>query len=194
MPPKVHTIPSARLDLLNQGSVPSSHLTEYLAIDFSVLLVSTLPELNATAIATLQAAHQSGVTRRMALAAQLIYQQSGVEHLELLKQHRSDTVRGWACYLIALASPLSFEERLQAIRPLADDSHFAVREWAWIALRPHLLKNLDQAITLLTPWTQAEIKLTGYGNCVLNGGLNPKHPPPYVFANVLYVPSARPKP
>jgi hypothetical protein len=50
-----------------------------------------------------------------------------VDHLA---RHPSNTVRSWACFIIGAVSPMELGVRLNSIRPLADDPHLGVREWA----------------------------------------------------------------
>ena len=44
------------------------------------------------------------------------------------------------------APGLAFEERVERLRPFADDPHFAVREWAWLASRPHVAADVELAV------------------------------------------------
>lgn len=144
-------IAPARLALLNQGTVASATLTEGLAIDFAQLLAAAVPAIGAARLERMRAQAAAGITRRMALAAQLLLEADA--DLALLQAHPSDTVRGWACFAIADQPGLTLPQQLAALRPLADDSHFGVREWAWLALRPRLAANLADAIALLAQWT-----------------------------------------
>ncbi|WP_219116699.1 HEAT repeat domain-containing protein [Janthinobacterium sp. UMAB-56] len=144
-------IAPARLTLLNAGSVASATLTEGLAIDFAQLLAAAVPAIGASRLEQMRAQAAAGITRRMALAAQLLLD-ANVD-LALLQAHPSDTVRGWACFTIAAQPGSTLPQQLAAMRTLADDGHFGVREWAWLALRPHLAASLDDAIGLLAPWT-----------------------------------------
>ncbi|MDZ5636046.1 HEAT repeat domain-containing protein [Janthinobacterium sp. GMG1] len=147
----VADIAPARLALLNGGSVASATLTEGLAIDFAQLLAAAVPAIGAARLEQMRAQAAAGITRRMALAAQLLLEAN--TDLALLQAHASDTVRGWACFAIASQAGWPLPQRLAAMRPLADDGHFGVREWAWLALRPHLAAHLEEAIALLAPWT-----------------------------------------
>lgn len=149
----VADIDSARLALLHSGTAQTRTLTECLALDFALLWRHAFPELNDQAAHRLQEDATVGITRRMDLAARLILEQLGPDALPRLQHHASDTVRGWACYLIGAIEPATLSERLRWIEPLANDAHFGVREWAWLALRPHLARELDQAIHQLGRWT-----------------------------------------
>lgn len=148
----VKDIRPERLAQLNAGA-PASHLTECLAVDFARLMQAVAPDVGAAAMEQMHAAAQAGISKRMALAARLLHEQLGAQAFGRLAQHTSDTVRGWACFMAGAAPGLSLAQRLARIRPLADDAHFGVREWAWLALRPALAVELDAAIALLRPWT-----------------------------------------
>ncbi len=149
--PGVADVPPQVRDELERGVRSAANLTEVLTINFAELLRNAVPHLR-TQANTIDAT--AGITRRMTHVGQLLLAHGDAGTLDELATHTSDTVRGWAAYLIAAQPSTSLASRLSAVRPLADDPHFAVREWAWLALRPHVAAELNQAITLLTPWTQ----------------------------------------
>jgi len=145
----------SRLALLNEGVAEAATLTECLAVDFAALMGTAFPDIGETAVAALRHAAGEGITRRMALAAQLILAWRGMSVLDPMRDHPSDTVRGWACFMIGTVEGWTLSDRLVGLRPFADDSHFGVREWAWLAVRPHIAADLDTAIAQLSPWTAA---------------------------------------
>ncbi len=73
-----------------------------------------------------------------------------------LSQHCSDSVRCWAAYIVGQNQHLSIEEKLRSIRPFAADSHFGVREIAWMALREPISKQLIDSIDDLSVWVLDE--------------------------------------
>ncbi len=150
---RVEDVDTIRRDLLNGGTVATTTLTECLAVDFEALLRSVMPEVGEAGLLAVQQAAKLGISRRMVLTAQVIAGSAGANVVTDLQRHPSDTVRGWACFIIGAAQGMGLAERLAAIRTLADDAHFGVREWAWLAVRPHLAADLDHAITLLAGWT-----------------------------------------
>jgi 3-methyladenine DNA glycosylase AlkC len=149
---RVADIPPDVLAGLNAGRIEAVTLVENLATDFALLLANTLPDL---AQKSGGIDPKDGVTKRMASVATLIIAHYGAEKLQIMSAHRSDLVRGWAAYIVALLPDRPLADRLAQIRPFADDPHFGVREWAWIAMRPHLAADLLPAIALLTDWTAA---------------------------------------
>lgn len=153
-------IPSARLAQLNSGQDASSNLAEGLAVDFAVLMAAAVPQAGAAALGKIRQAAGWGVSKRMVLAGEVVLDAVGRQGLVALAGHRADTVRGWICYALAHDHALSdpaepLENLLDAVRAFADDAHFGVREWAWLAVRPHIAAQPQQAITYLAGWATA---------------------------------------
>lgn len=151
--PKVADVSADRLAALNAGTVESRHLTECLAVDFAALAVAVFPELGAQARQHAAALRPLGISRRMAETAALLLRELGDAALPRAAGHASDTVRGWACFMAVALSPPEAEPQAAAIRPFADDGHFGVREWAWMAVRPRFAADLPAAIAAMTAWT-----------------------------------------
>ncbi len=137
---------------LNAGTREAGNLAEGLAVDFTVLMKCVHPDISPETLRRLSAEKPS-ITERMRIAGEILLEDFGLDVEDFL-EHPSDTVRGWAAYVIGLAPGLTLEDRLKRIRPLADDSHFAVREWAWMPLRPHISADVETAIELLEPWVE----------------------------------------
>lgn len=150
---RMSDITSQRITALNSGTVETTVLTECLAVDFAQLMRNTLSFVSPQALHLLSEASKTGITARMTLAAQLLHTHPQT-NLEELSKHASDTVRGWACYYIGLQDNMSLAEKLTLIRPLANDSHFGVREWSWLAMRKDIIAQPEETLSLLLPWTK----------------------------------------
>lgn len=149
----VADIDPARRTALDAGLVEAATLTECLAVDFGALMRAAIPRLDMSAFEAMDRAGGLGISKRMALACELLRDRLAAEAASELRHHTSDTVRGWAGFLVGQAPDMALPDRLAAIRPFADDHHFGVREWAWMAVRPHLAAELDRAVALLAAWT-----------------------------------------
>ena len=91
----------------------------------------------------------------MRVAAQNVMQHYSLDEILAHKNHISDSVRSIVCYAIGL-SEKTFEEKCELIKPLADDEHFGVREWAWMALRHEVLANPEKTILYFMKWAACD--------------------------------------
>lgn len=148
-------IDSNILGRLNSGEEQSATLSESLAVDFNVLLSNVAPTLSPGDLRRMSEAGDLGITKRMNIVAAILETQMGKEELESLKKHRSDTVRGWSAFIIGRDRDLSLSQKLQAVQPLANDPHFGVREWAWLALRPAISAELGKSLKELETWVSS---------------------------------------
>ncbi|PIG07913.1 DNA alkylation repair protein [Comamonas sp. 26] len=147
-------IPRDILRALSLGELQCATLAECLAVDQAVLARTIFPALTAPALNAIDAACQLGVLKRMTHIGLAMLEDLGTEGIAQCQRHRADMARGWACFMIGAQPYLDVDVRLAAIYPLADDAHFGVREWAWMAMRPHLVQELPTAIAQLMLWTK----------------------------------------
>jgi 3-methyladenine DNA glycosylase AlkC len=141
------------LQQLNHGTLEAVTLAEVLAIDHGQLLRAIAPDLGAPILEQVSAHGSLKIKARMQIVGQLLLDRYGLTGSERFATHRSDTARSWAAMMVGLAPGLSFPDRLAQIANLADDPNANVREWAWMALRPHAAHQLELAIAQLIPWT-----------------------------------------
>lgn len=141
------------LQALSRGETQSATLAECLALDQAMLARTVFAGLSPQALKAVDAACELGVLKRMARIGAVLLDEMGETGIAQCRSHGADTVRGWACFMIGAQSGLDLPARLAAIRPLADDAHFGVREWAWMAVRPHLTQELKASVAHLAQWT-----------------------------------------
>ena len=160
---RLRDIPSGLTALLNRGEMETATLTEQTAMDFAVLL-GTLDGWSGNVAGLVQEAVRQdfsghGLVKRMELAGRMVGRHGAFEDMEALQQliaHPADTVRGFACFAIALHPELDFADKFMEMRRLAADSHFGVREWAWLALRPVVVAAPFKAIAQLHGWVSEQ--------------------------------------
>lgn len=146
-------IPADVLHALSRGQMQSATLAECLALDQAMLVRTVFPGLSASALKAVDTACALGVLKCMARIGAVLLDELGTDGIAQCQSHAADTVRGWACFMIGAQPALDLQARLTSIRPLADDAHFGVREWTWMAVRPHLAQELAESIAHLAPWT-----------------------------------------
>jgi len=158
-------IPAIILRQLNSGEIECANVVEWSAIDRRKLLENILimynrkhylsPILNSVNILKKQTINTINET----IGSELLNQMNihnDPEFLQILLDIPSDLVRGWGCFIVGKDTTLTLEQMLNKIIPFAKDKHFNVREEAWTAVRPTIIKNLDESITFLSKWAKSE--------------------------------------
>lgn len=164
---KIENIPTEVLKLLNLGYIETVNLTEWLAIDHSVLVGSVFPEMGVSEeiilqiTSSLKQQKKASAMNSIRVVSSVLYKEymssSDYEILfQKLKSHISDTIRCYATYFLALNENISLKDKFIQLKPLIADTHFGVREVAWMALRKDINDNLDFSIKFLTDWTESE--------------------------------------
>ncbi len=144
---------------LARGEIEAKNLVEWLAIPRVALLRSIAPTLGID-IPKKEWKRLEEKTAELAalkgskeIATFLVdYVNVGSDTWKKMSTHVSDVVREWSALLIGLAS-LPFQKKLAWMKPFADDGNSGTREIAMISLREDVIRDPQEAIRRLVPWT-----------------------------------------
>lgn len=150
---RIQDISPKTLKSLEEGNLQTRTLVEGLAIRQEILLKNVFPQLSSQVDEHLLGLGNMGITHRMRSIGEFLAQRTDEKGLLFCLEHPSDTVRGWACFLMANQPFQRISELLNRVRPLAKDPHFGVREWAWLAVRDSIVRDLPEALNCLAGWS-----------------------------------------
>lgn len=137
----------ARVIELNEGRRASMTLMEVISVDQGALLTALLPNLSGH-----DGLGSSRLLERMEAGAQLLWAEFGDELWLVSDRWVSDVARGWAAMAVGVAPGLTLSQRLRRARKFAEDPHWAVREWAWLGVRKHIVAQPHVALKSLRTW------------------------------------------
>ena len=158
-------IPHSILKQLNRGEIETANLVEFLAIDFYQLTECVLEDFGKPELTSIfhhgfnQLNKKTVNTFQKSIGESLLLIQaenSDLKILDFFRKHPSDVVRRWPCYYIGLNDNFTIEEKLNQLEKFACDSHFGVREDAWLAVRDGVIENLEASIIFLNKWVKSE--------------------------------------
>ncbi|WP_189597407.1 DNA alkylation repair protein [Paenibacillus elgii] len=165
---KAADIPDAVMKLLQRGELETVNLTEWLAIDHLKLLQHVLCELELHKESDEMLSGLERLDRKKIMSTIPAIARNWLRLLDRMPEkentrifhalacHSSDSVRCWAAYMIGLDERLTIMQKLTDVRQFAADSHFGVREMAWMAVRESISNELLQALDILHEWVRDE--------------------------------------
>jgi 3-methyladenine DNA glycosylase AlkC len=145
-------VPSTVLRQLEAGGVESANHMEQIAVDMGNLLASIFPGLADRS----EELRRPRFLDRMRAGSRIVWEAFGERLFDEAPHWKSDTARGWAAFAVGVPVGLSIPERLELIRPFADDHHFAVREWAWLGMRPAIAEDPRKTLVELVPFVESD--------------------------------------
>lgn len=157
----IKDIPDNILQQLNAGEIETANLVEGLAINQIQLLENFLAQNDRTfylksVLASVNKQRKlSYNTITEAIGSELFLQSNrhnDTALLSLIQSHKADTIRCWGAYFIASDQSLPMTKLFDQIKPFAADTHFGVREIAWLSIRARIIQELEKSIKILSSW------------------------------------------
>ena len=153
-------VPPERIAELSEGRSESRFLAEWLTIDVRLLIRTALPELGLaelvpSVLAAVDAAPRPTVPAQTNAAGMAMANLASDDVWPAFLSHTSDAVRCLGTY-VAVRGAGTWPELLNRLQAFADDPHYGVREYAWMALRPRIASDLPGALDALTVWCRSD--------------------------------------
>ena len=150
-------VPREVLRALEEGVIETVNLSEYLALDQRALLVNAATGLGLSKpllTKILSTWPKGKFTANQAvkfISAEFVLHEGANDIMKRCQQHKSDMVRCWGAWAVGLLS-LDYERKLAALKSYAADSHFGVREIAWMGYRADVINYLPEVLQSLEAW------------------------------------------
>lgn len=145
-----HSIPGDRLASLETGNIQTATHREQMALSQSALMSNVFPAFSDSALEL----ESGGFIDKLRRGGHILFARLGSEAPAVGISAASDIVRGWGAFSVPHVTRSELEPTVKGLLPYADDSHFAVREWAWLSLRPLVVMDPAGALSALKPyWT-----------------------------------------
>ncbi len=149
-------VPKEVKSLLEAGKIQTINLMEWLVVDQLTLVKNLLNEADKSAIFPKLKNYitKEETTNSITQKIGKFFLEEGDENLfNYLSNHTSDFARVYATYYVGFDKK-PIKKKLELIKKFAADTHFGVRETAWMAVRNGVIDELDTAIKTLTPWAK----------------------------------------
>ena len=136
---------------LDSGLIQSRTHVEQMAMSPTTLLARAFPDLD------IDEPHLASLPfiTRLRVTGSLLWERFGADLYRSDSCWISDTIRGWLAMSIASDQGRSLADVIRDLLPYARDEHFAVREWAWLAARPLVCQNPQEALRILSAVAQS---------------------------------------
>jgi len=135
-------VPPETLLEIELGHIDTANHIEQMAVSMENLFRSVEPSLRHRA----EELRGLPFISSLRAAGNILFEERGksayVDHVDRYR----DLPRGWQAFAIDADSALDLAQALSAATVFADDDHFAVREWAWLGFRRHVLESPRDAV------------------------------------------------
>lgn len=130
-------------EALERGQLSTATHVEHMALDQAALWRRVFPDLPDPT----EEFANLGFIGRLRAGGRRLFEELGIQSYRF-DACEPDTVLAWRAFALA-AARRDLSDQLHDVRLFAEHTHFAVREWAWLAVRPRVAADPAAALSVL---------------------------------------------